>query len=50
MARIYQYESSFFGPPTITEMDDEDSTTDIQTQEKKFKELVKKGYNRVQEN
>ncbi|KAJ7386716.1 hypothetical protein OS493_006728 [Desmophyllum pertusum] len=54
MARIYEEEPTFFGPPVITPLPapdqvDENEMADIQRRQKNDKELIKKGYNRIQE-
>ena len=55
MARIYEEEPTFFGPPVITPMPapldqvDEGEMAEIQKRQKIDKELIKKGYTRVQE-
>ena len=54
MARIYEEEPTFFGPPAITPLPapdqvDETEMADIQRRQKNDKELIKKGYNRIQE-
>jgi len=55
MARVYEEEPTFFGPPVITPMPapvdqvDEGEMAEIQRRQKIDKELIKKGYTRVQE-
>ena len=55
MARIYEEEPTFFGPPVITPMPapmdqvDEGEIAEIQKRQKIDKELIKKGYTHVQE-
>ena len=55
MARIYEEEPTLFGPPVITPMPapvdqvDEGEVAEIQRKQKIDKELIKKGYTRVQE-
>jgi len=55
MARIYEEEPTFFGPPVITPMPapvdqvDEGEMAEIQRRQKIDKDLIKKGYTRVQE-
>ena len=55
MARIYEGEPTFFGPPVITPMPapvdqvDEGEMAEIQKRQKINKELIKKGYTGVQE-
>ena len=55
MARIYEGEPTFFGPPVFTPMPalvdqvDEGEMAEIQKRQKIDTELIKKGYTRVQE-
>ncbi|KAJ7369725.1 hypothetical protein OS493_036884 [Desmophyllum pertusum] len=54
MARIYEEEPTFFGHPSLHHCQrqhqvDENEMADIQRRQKNDKELIKKGYNRIQE-